>query len=113
MMEERSNISNPSARLRKTIGGSPTQKKTSNKGNRKTKHYFHVFQKLRALELEQELAKVYDHHKKQSEHTNKEITEDGKIFKDSLDIMRDSMEAMMDSLDIMENVTQMMETMKT
>ena len=87
------------------MGGRGTQKMSSKKCNRKTKHYFNIFQKLCALELEQELAKVCIHHKKQSEHTNKEITEEGKISMDSIGIMRDSLEGMMDSLNIIENVT--------
>ena len=103
MMEDRGNVSNSNARLRRTKEGGATQKK---KCHRMTKCYFHVFQKLHTLELEQELAKLHQHNKNQRKNPDKETMEEGKII-------RNSLESVMDSLDIMELVTKRMETMKT
>ena len=114
MMEERSNVNNSSALLRKTMGGAGTQKKTSKKCKRNAKHYFQVFQKLHALELEQELAKLCNHNKNnQSKHSDKLAVEVKEIMSDNNEVMKDNMETMMENLEIMEHVTKTMKTLKT
>ena len=92
------------------MGGAGTQKKTSKKCKRNAKHYFQVFQKLHALELEQELAKLCNHNKNNQGKLAVEVKE---IISVNNEVMRDNMETMMENLDIMEHVTKTMKTLKT